>query len=85
MVDSTTPDADPLRRRTAAYDAYVRRLSNAWRTPGRDAAPDDPDDDPDDDPRTEPDTDDRRERAYNAYKDQLSWRGHTGAIYRACG
>jgi hypothetical protein len=71
---------DARARANAAYDAMCARLTNAWRTPGRDA---DPDSDGAARLRQHPGADEveaKRRAARQAYVDQLTnaWRTPTG-------
>jgi hypothetical protein len=64
--------ADANQRRSAAYDAYVKRIGEAWRMQPRDQEPDD--DLMQRHLRTEPDDDAqaRRNAAWAQYRDRLS-------------
>jgi hypothetical protein len=83
----TDADADPVRNRSAAYDAMIKRATNAWRM-GRDQQPEPDADDPDDDPmarmsrhlRTD-NVQARRDAIWNDYKTRLgnAWKTNPNA------
>jgi hypothetical protein len=88
----TTPDDDPMRRRTAAYDEMVQRATNAWRTPHKDWAEPDMGSRPQElalrrrlrNEPDEPEADDaqgRRDAAWARYRDQLAsaWKTNPNA------